>query len=129
MNTSKIETVLRFIKLAGYWFVHLPDYEGEPEDLVMVSGADVMCDLLDTGDHGMIHVEIRSDISDNNETDWHKLEFIKSDVDGADYHVSGPTIKSLDIWLCNVTKYVLGKFPAELYVRTLDNDLVIAGVC
>lgn len=122
----KIDTILRFIKLAGYWFVHIPDYDGEPEDLVMVEGADVMCDFLDTSNQGMIHVEIKSEEQDT--SIYHKLEFIKSDTEGADYNVTGPIVKNMNIWLCNVTKYVFGQFPATLYVRTLDNDLHIAGI-
>ena len=39
---------LNFVKLAGRWFVHLPNYPGHYSELEMVLGADVLCDMIDT---------------------------------------------------------------------------------
>lgn len=110
---------LNFVKLAGYWFAHLPEYdEGGPEDLVMVEGADDMCESLNKNQSGYVKTTL-CDEWDRGDFDLH-LEFINStldgakEVDGANYLVSetGETI-----WLCNVTKYVFdNKFPADIYI-------------
>ena len=41
-----MEKKLIFVKLAGKWFVLLPDYPGDPMDLEMVSGADTLCETI-----------------------------------------------------------------------------------
>ena len=53
-----MEKKLNFIKLAGSWFVHLPNYPGHYSEIEMVLGADVMCDMIDTFDTGSIAVTI-----------------------------------------------------------------------
>lgn len=48
------------------------------------------------------------------------LEFVNSttdstgEQDGANYRLLE---YKLDMWLCNVTKYVFGEFPATIYIR------------
>ena len=116
-----MEKKLNFIKLAGSWFVHLPDYPGHYSDLQMVLGADVMCDMLDTHDIGYITV-IVSDESVYREFSAREyiLDFVNSttdstgEQDGANYRLRD---YKLDMWLCNVTKYVFGEFPATIYIR------------
>ena len=53
-----MEKKLIFVKLAGKWFVLLPDYPGEPMDLEMVSGADVLCETIDRDKNGFISVTV-----------------------------------------------------------------------
>lgn len=108
---------LNFVKLAGHWFAHLPDYEGEFFDLEMVEGADVLCDMVDYHEKGLI----RSTISDEpleEESMFdsvYTLDFVNSTEDiGANYRCRE---FKLDLWLCSVTKYVFGKFPETIYVR------------
>lgn len=108
---------LNFVKLAGYWFAHLPDYEGDPSDLEMVDGADVLCVMLDHQENGLIYSTISDEpleeesMSDNIYT----LDFVNSTEGiGANYRCRE---FKLDLWLCNVTKYVFGKFPETIYVR------------
>lgn len=114
-------TSLKFIKLANKWFVHLPEYDlGGPEDLEMVMGADNLCECLDFKNKGIIEVDICTrpeEITDKN--NFLTLDFINSTGnDGANYQVTGKF--QLDIWLCNVTKYVFnGKFPTTIYLSIL----------
>lgn len=115
-----MEKKLTFVKLANSWFVHLPDYPGHYSELEMVLGADVMCDMIDKFDTGHITVTV-SDKAFNTmfSTSDYILEFVNSTIsngeqDGANYRMIE---FKLDVWLCNVTKYVFGEFPATIYIR------------
>ena len=115
-----MEKKLNFIKLAGNWFVHLPDYEGHYSELEMVLGADVLCDMIDTFDTGYITATISTEPKESNfTTKEYVLDFVNSTVsngeqDGANYRLRE---WKLDVWLCNVTKYVFGEFPVTIYIR------------
>lgn len=108
---------LNFVKLAGKWYVQLPNYPYEIEDLEMILNAAEMCEILDDDKDGLIHTLV-STKDDCDVTSSHKLEFIKSEeLNGAWYHC----VKlNMDIWLCDVTKYVFGNFPSEIYISILD---------
>ena len=119
---------LTFIKMAGGWYVHLPDYEGNIDDLEMISGADSLCYELDTDNDGMVSVIVSDDndyIEGGFEWDY-VLDFIMSTV-GDDGEVSGAYYNVYDdknfaqtkqIWLCNVTKYIFKKFPPFIYIKS-----------
>ena len=116
-----MEKKLNFIKLAGSWFVHLPNYPGHYSELEMVLGADVMCDMIDTFETGNIAVTISDKPFENTNftTKTYILDFVNSTIsngeqDGANYRLLE---YKLDMWLCNVTKYVFGEFPATFYIR------------
>lgn len=115
-----MEKKLTFVKLAGSWFVHLPDYPGHYSELEMVLGADVMCDMIDTFETGSIAVTVSDEPFDSIfNTREYILDFVNSttsngEQDGANYRMRE---YKLDVWLCNVTKYVFGEFPATIYVR------------
>jgi hypothetical protein len=75
-----MEKRLNFIKLAGKWFVHLPDYPGHYSELEMVLGADVMCDMIDKFDTGHITVTVSDKaFSTMFSTRDYILEFVKGD--------------------------------------------------
>ena len=115
-----MEKKLNFVKLAGKWFVRLPDYPGHYSDLEMVLGADVMCDMIDTHDIGYITVIVSTEPSENQfTTKEYTLDFVNSttsngEQDGANYRMRE---YKLDVWLCNVTKYVFGELPATIYIK------------
>ena len=115
-----MEKKLNFVKLAGKWFVHLPDYPGHYTELEMVLGADVMCDMIDTFETGSIAVTVSDEPFDSIfNTREYILDFVNSttsngEQDGANYRMRE---YKLDVWLCNVTKYVFGKFPATIYIK------------
>ena len=115
-----MEKKLNFIKLAGTWFVHLPNYPGHYSELEMVLGADVMCDMIDKFDTGHITVTVSNKAFDSIfNTREYILDFVNSttsngEQDGANYRMRE---FKLDVWLCNVTKYVFGKFPATIYIK------------
>ena len=115
-----MEKKLTFVKLAGKWFVHLPDYPGHYSELEMVLGADVMCDMIDTFETGSIAVTVSDKPFDSTfSTREYILDFVNSttsneEQDGANYRMRE---FKLDVWLCNVTKYVFGEFPATIYIK------------
>ena len=115
-----MEKRLKFIKLAGKLFVHLPNYPGHYSELEMVLGADVMCDMIDTFETGSIAVTVSDEPFDSIfSTREYILDFVNSttsngEQDGANYRMRE---YKLDVWLCNVTKYVFGEFPATIYIR------------
>ena len=101
---------------ANGWYVQLPNYEGHVSDLEMVAGADTLCELIAND-----LTEITVTVSDkpfehvNFSTKKLQLEFINSTgEEGANYRLES---LKLDVWLCNVTKYVFGNFPATIYIK------------
>ena len=68
----------------GRWFVVLPDYDGDQEDLEMVDGADKLLDHLTTD--GMY---VTVDVSlEENEANPILLELVAHDAIGGTYHTN-----------------------------------------
>ena len=111
---------LKFIKLAGRWFVHLPNYPGHYSELEMVLGSDVLCDMIDTFETGSITATVSDEPFDSRfSSREYVLDFVNSTTsngkqDGANYRLRE---WKLDVWLCNVTKYIFGGFPVTIYIR------------
>jgi len=103
------------------WFVDLPDWEGTKADLQMVAGADSMLEMLSDGKK-----EIWLNVSDEEikiEEPFEnlvKLDFVREAIEienGAFYNaktIHGVEI-NLEVWLCDVTLFVFGKFPEAIY--------------
>jgi hypothetical protein len=111
-----MEIKLNFVKLAGRWYAQLPDYDGDPWDLEMVEGADVLCDMLDSN-NGIINATLSTEPFDDLIVPSSEctLDFINSTgTDGVNYRCRE---YKLDVWLCNVTQYVFGEFPLTIYIR------------
>ena len=112
-----MEKKLKFIKMtANGWYVQLPNYEGHVSDLEMVMGADSLCELL-AGNNTEVTVTVSDEPFESTKFSikTFELEFINSTgEEGANYRVKD---LQLDVWLCNVTKYVFGEFPATIYIR------------
>lgn len=109
------------------WYLQLPEWEGDKKDLEMVAGADDMCNILSQGEN-----EVTVWIGDRPLTESEELilEGKCSDVawelDGQDSPTSGAFYRvtklkgveyNFTIWLCDVTKFIFGKFPERLYIR------------
>lgn len=104
---------------SGRWYVDLPEWEGEKGDLEMVAGADLFLDILAQGE-GSVDVILHTEKFEGSNTlelshlgrleswelgegAWYKmLEYM-----GMDYE--------LTMWLCDVTKFVFGEFPKNIY--------------
>lgn len=105
----------------GRWYVVLPEWPGIKEELEMVLGADTMLDVAsENGSH-----KVRLCISEEPFDGSDELALTKVDkVEGAFYRLTefeGKNI-GLDMWLCNVTKFIFGGFPERIYIKNLPNS-------
>jgi hypothetical protein len=110
----------------GKWYVDLPTWEGSHADLEMVSGADLMLDMLSG---------YTDTISLNVSTESFKLRgqiFILSLIgladdigSGAYYHFNNQLIiydtnVDIEIWLCDVMLKIFNHFPQKIYFQIIN---------
>ena len=89
----------------GRWYVDLPEWTGDKEELEMVSGADLLLEALGHGE-AWVSVELSTDYV----ADWPKLTHVGDGFYSNDaWH--GPST----IWLCSVTEWVFGYYPLEIW--------------
>jgi len=109
---------LAFNKISNRWYVDLPDWEGDFDDLEMVAGADDMLDVLSQGVRECVTLNIWTSKPDEPCIHIHKIE---ETLDGATYQVNNCLWYKGTAWLCNVTKFVFaGRHPHDLYF-TVEN--------
>lgn len=100
---------LKFIKLSERWFIDIP-YSGDVGDLEMVEGAATMLNCYDKGD-GIVRITVLKsgeEPIEGREIASFRMSYY--DDNGAVYVVNSNHYRDT-IWLCNVTKLVLGDFP------------------
>lgn len=106
----------RFYKTEeGDWFIDLPEWPYEKEELQMVFGADTM---LDTLAKGRKEISLMISLLQKDSTDVLTLNYKVPRITG-----SGAYYKwnELDVWLCDVTKFIFKKFPRNIYFKVLSN--------
>ena len=101
----------------GRWFVILPEWYGDQEDLEMVEGADKMLDALTTD--GM-YSSLDISMDDPEEEDYFTLDIEAHDEDGAFYNVIGCDKFEGTIWFCNVMHFVFGDHPDRLFCKVIE---------
>ena len=111
----------RFYRDEIGWFVDLPEWEGTKSDLQMVMGADMFLDILAQGENE-VYVTLstepfeycgvldyifpgRLEGPELGEGAWYSLR----EYMGLDFN--------LKMWLCDVTKFVFGDFPKQIYFK------------
>jgi hypothetical protein len=109
----------RFYKeLDGRWYVELPGWEGEKEDLEMVQGADTMLNLI-SGSADECLLKLSDVLFDDAEV--LDLEHIREPNlgGGGDYllHKYEGETTLLRLWLCEVTSYVFNGLPERIYFK------------
>ena len=87
----------------GCWYIDFPGWPFDHHNLMMVAGADKLCDFLSSDDK-YAHVDVIPASSEE-------------DHPGSTYQVTGLEGFERDIWLCPVTLFVLGRYPKYLYIR------------
>ena len=112
---------LRFYKeKTGRWYVDLPDWKGLKEELEMVAGADSMLEHMAEGNSDVMLLISETPFDNSDVLSFNNLATeIES---GAFYRMEkykGEEI-NLEMWLCDVTLFVFGKFPEKLYVSKVD---------
>lgn len=102
------------------WYVDLPDWTGSKEDLEMVAGADTMLEIVAQGEN-----EVSLTLSLTAVEGYDTLEFLNYGNihgpelgEGAWYLMKSckGIVYDLELWLCDVTKFVFGEFPEIIYV-------------
>tara|TARA_R110000737_G_scaffold90497_2_gene122820 strand:- start:507 stop:830 length:324 start_codon:yes stop_codon:yes gene_type:complete len=93
------------------WYVVLPEWTGDKEELEMVAGADSFLDILAQGET-TVHATMSTDPFDGY---TYKLEFVEHEGGGGNYHLTSDYY-DFPVWLCHVTKFVFGHLPENIYV-------------
>lgn len=106
------------------WYVDLPTYDGDHEDLEMVFGADILLDMLSEGSDSVAidvsteqtHIEnyVYSTLIEHDDDGGTYLIDYYSDNDKENNMIFGNTI-----WLCNVTHFVFGEHPKQIYFQLI----------
>lgn len=101
---------LTFVKEeTNRWYVVLPEWDGDKEDLEMVMGADVMLDILAQGEP-VVDVLLSTKPFNH----LFELHFIREESGGGWYKFVGE-YNETELWLCHVTKFVFGGLPEIIY--------------
>lgn len=103
----------------GCWYIDLPNWPFAHHNLMMVAGADDLCEHLSSdGKSVTVAVLINPKTESNNK--WGKLIKIKSSlIGGATYKVENIEGFNKEIWLCPVTLFVFGKYPDIIYFQKI----------
>ncbi len=110
--------IIRFYKeISGRWYADLPDWGGSKADLEMVCGADTMLEII-AQDNDEVYLRLSlEEPSELNNT----LTKIKDtpDIGGATYLMKEwyGFEYNLEIWLCDVTRFVFGSLPEIIYIE------------
>ena len=115
---KKSEYALKFNHESdGCWYIDFPGWPFDHHNLMMVAGADDLCDYL--SDDGL---ETRVCVRPTSKREKHEgyAELRRLDhslTGGAHYEVRGINGFKKKIWLCPVTLFVLGTYPAYIYLK------------
>lgn len=112
---------LKFYKESdSRWYVDLPEWTGSKAELEMVAGADSMLEYMSEGE-GQVWLVLSEQEFENAD----KLEFLRLATEienGAFYKLDkyrGIEI-GLEMWLCDVTKFVFGDFPKMIFLSATN---------
>ncbi len=120
---------LSFVKENNRWYINIPKWTGDHEDLEMVAGADQLCEQL-SKDGKTLTIDINS--SDTYDyIDPEEITLIKlSEDNGATYEVQDntwtinadfePTVDVEKIRISPVTKYVFGEYPKYIRINVTN---------
>lgn len=106
----------------GRWYVDFPGWPFDHHNLMMVAGADNLCDFLsDDGKFAYVNV-----VPSNKRLEMSGYACLvqgeHSLAGGSTYTVTNLPGFERDIWLCPVTLFVLGKYPKYIYLKKSDKD-------
>lgn len=116
---TKFVDKLTFVKLCNKWYIDLPNYEGELFELQMVAGADdLLQEIANKSDKtNQVTIEI---VENKKESDI-QLDLVELTQSGGTYKVHSVEnqFETKQLWLCNVTKFVFGDHPEEIFVKII----------
>lgn len=104
------------------WYVDFPGWSFDHHNLMMVAGADKLCDFLsDDGRFAYVNVVPR-----NKRLDMPGYACLvqgeHSLTGGSTYTVTDLPGFEREIWLCPVTLFVLGRYPKYIYVKKSERQ-------
>lgn len=116
---AKFVNKLTFVKLCNKWYIDLPSYEGELPELQMVAGADdLLQEIANKSDKtNQVTIEI---VENRKESDI-QLDLVELTQSGGTYkvHSTENQFETKQLWLCNVTKFVFGDHPKEIFAKII----------
>ena len=106
-----MENIRFYQEDTGRWYVDLPGWEGEKEELMMVSGADTLLSII-SEKRPVVELEVSLVKKDG----YLELKRLEEDIlMGGAYYWSDEF--KMEIWLCEVLKWVYGILPKEIFFR------------
>ena len=128
---------LKFNKEAdGYWYIEFPGYPFAHHNLMMVAGADLLCEyvarLQGRRDRAVVDVSLNDKRLDGKEPvlvmerfkksyGAHYLNYTKEDR-APRVVVDGVEREAVTSWLCPVTLLVLGSYPKKINLYLPDSQ-------
>ena len=119
-NGTIMRRTFKFYKTeVGRWYVDLPEWEGSIDELEMVAGADLFLELLSQGEETVFLTLSTVPFEGSEILEMKYLGTLEGWEMGAGawyklVSYMGLEYK-LDMWLCDVTKFVFGSFPENIY--------------
>lgn len=86
-------------------------------NLEMIAGADDLLEALDNG-HGYVRMEV--DLDPVDKRNFFKMVKVAQTNLGATYRVLYCDRYNKKAWLCNVGRFVMGKFPDAIFARQIE---------
>ena len=121
MNTETTfvgQQLLNFVKEKGRWYIDLPSFiasgEGIKDDLIMVAGADTLCDALSNGKN---RLAIMISTTPFNGGDFSIQRMDNEREVGCDYRAYYKGRYVFPIWLGPPLHYVMGTYPTTVYFK------------
>lgn len=99
----------------GRWYVDLPSWPGDKDDLEMVAGADKLLDYL-SNNANEISLILSTDSFENCDV----LNLVQQCGKGGGALYSYNTEKDNILWLCDVLKFVFKSFPEKIYIKKVS---------
>ena len=107
---------MSFEKEGRRWYAVIPQWKGSKASLEMVAGADTFLDSLDIKNKGYVTLSI----STKRKGGYRKLTKVdECKYGGANYIYKQPHKLPRVMWLCEVTLFVFGKYPENIYFRVV----------
>ena len=98
------------------WYVDLPEWTGSKDELEMIMGADDMLNIISQGEDTILLTISLEPFEESNTLE--KIEDTPG-IGGAFYLMK--SYKGLEynlkLWLCEVTRFVFGIIPENLYIK------------
>ncbi len=105
----------------GEWWLNLPDWKGDPDDLQMIEGADQWLDVISINPK-----KITIKMSDQQFDEAENLTLLRIREEnlggGGIYYLETYQAKKVDLklWLCDVTAFVFDCIPQKIYFKTVN---------